>query len=160
MIIDNTNYEIGNKAMASVLLLYFHLVDEGGFSHNQTVYVDPDHFDGFEFLGVEVNELPHESLDLNEQLLREGAIIYLLSILNDIVGEYDSDFHLQPCTRRIVGALKSHQNSPIPEVSALLKLISAQGSGFDYTFDYTEFNNTLQFIYRIYVRGFFVKLVT
>ncbi len=47
MRIDELNYEYGNKAMSSVLLLYYHLVSSGGFSGDETVYLDQDSFDGY-----------------------------------------------------------------------------------------------------------------
>ncbi len=153
MIIDNTNYEIGNKAMASVLLLYYHLLDEGGITNGQTVYLDPKDFNGFDYLGVEVIENTNESLDLDEALIREGAIIYLLCDLDDIIGEYDEDFHSQPFTKKIIEALKNHENSPIPEVAALLKHVSVAESDFNYA----AYNQILQSIYRKYVHGFFTK---
>jgi hypothetical protein len=153
MIIDNTNYKIGNKAMASVLLLYYHLLDEGGITNDQTVYLDPKDFNGFDYLGVEVKEITNESLDLDEALIREGAIIYLLCDLDDVIGEYDKDFHSQPLTKKIIEALNDHEHTPIPEVASLLKHVLVVESDFNYT----EYNQVLQSIYRKYVHGFFAK---
>ena len=121
MIKDNNNYEVVNKAMASVLLLYYHLLDEGGITNDQTVYIDQNDFNVFDFLDAEGKEPAGINLDLDEVLLREGAIIYLLCDLNDFIGEYDDDFHSQPQTKKILNALKGHEHSPIPEVSDLLK---------------------------------------
>ena len=50
MVIDKDNCHIGNKAMASVLLLYYHLIKEGGFTNDQTIYIDPDDFNGFKYI--------------------------------------------------------------------------------------------------------------
>ena len=153
MILDNTNYEIGNKAMANVLLLYYHLVDEGGITNDQTVYLDPEDFKGFDFLGVEVRELECESLSLNETLIREGSIIYLLCDLNDMIAEYDEDYSEQPLTERICTALKTHENTPIPEVGLLLKHVLVAESEFNYS----AYNDILQSIYKKYVHSFIAR---
>ncbi len=49
MIIDSSNVAIGNRAMAAVLLLYYHLRAEGGVTHDQTVYLTALDFNGFDF---------------------------------------------------------------------------------------------------------------
>jgi len=67
--------------MASVLLLYYHILDEGGFVHNQTVNIDSNKYCGFDYLGVEVREPPGESLDLNENLIREGQSALAVSLI-------------------------------------------------------------------------------
>jgi hypothetical protein len=153
MIIDNTNYEIGNKAMASVLLLYYHLLNEGGITNDQTVYLDQNDFNGYDFLGLEVREGSGRNLDLDEALIREGAVIYLLCDLDDIIGEYDEDFHSQPQTKKIIGALKEHGTSPISEVALLLELIAVPENEFNHS----SYDLILQGIYKKYVHGFFVK---
>ncbi|CCK76367.1 hypothetical protein OLEAN_C21910 [Oleispira antarctica RB-8] len=153
MIIDNTNYEIGNKAMASVLLLYYHLLNEGGITNDQTVYLDQNDFNGYDFLGLEVREGSGRNLDLDEALIREGAVIYLLCDLDDIIGEYEEDFHCQPQTKKIIGALKEHETSPISEVALLLELIAVPENEFNHP----SYDLILQGIYKKYVHGFFVK---
>lgn len=45
MEINSENCSVGNKAMANVLLLYFHILSEGGITNDQTVYLDTDFFD-------------------------------------------------------------------------------------------------------------------
>jgi len=139
--------------MASVLLLYYHLLDEGGITHDQTVYVDPEDFNGFDFLSVRLKEDTNESLDINESLLREGAIIYLLCELNDIIGEYDKDFNSQPYTRKIINALSGLSVSPISEIKLLLDSISVPETEFNYS----EYNEILKVIYRKYVYNFFKR---
>ncbi len=73
MIIDETNYEIGNKAMASVLLLYYHLLDEGGITNDQTVYIDPNDFNGFDFINLELKA----DYELNEKLSPVPQVLIL-----------------------------------------------------------------------------------
>ena len=148
MIINNTNCEIGNKAMASVLLLYYHLVNEGGITNDQTVYLDPTNFNAYDFLGVAIAD---ESLDLDGDLISEGAIIYLLCDLNDMIDE--EDFHTQSQTKEIIAALEGHQHSPVPEVALLLKQVSVSEAEFNYG----EWSRLLQDIYKKYVHGFFAK---
>ena len=85
------NCEIGNKAMANVLLLYFHILTEKGITNDQTVYLDEQEFDPEKFIDVVVSD--SASVDIDESFLREGAIIFWLCELNDVVGEYDDSFH-------------------------------------------------------------------
>ncbi len=152
MIINDINYKIGNTAMASVLLLYYHLLNEGGITNDQTVYLDPKDFDGFKFLGVEVKSSSSISLDLDEKLIREGAVIYILCDLNDIVCEFE-DFQSQPEIHKYIEVLKRHADSPIVEVSLLLKHISMP----EKEFNYSKYNEVLQGIYKKYVYEFFVN---
>jgi len=155
MIIDDINYKIGNTAMASVLLLYYHLLNEGGITNDQTVYLDPKDFDGFKFLDVKIESSSNISLDLDETLIREGAAIYILCDLNDIIMEFE-DFQSQPEINKYIEVLKHHSDSPIVEVNLLLKLISTP----EKEFDYSKYNEILQGIYKKYVYEFFVnKLV-
>lgn len=151
MIFDSTNCDVGNKAMAQVLLLYYHLLDEGGISNDQTVYLDPAHFNGFDFLGSKVVEGAYESLDLDERLINEGAVIYLLCDLNDTLAEYDEDFKSHPSYKKIVASLTPYKCAPIPELEELLEQMAVS----EEEFDYSTYNQILQGIYTKYVRGFF-----
>jgi hypothetical protein len=155
MIIDRNNYEIGNKAMASVLLLYYHLIEENGFTNDQTFYVNQDDFNGFDFLNVQIEEKSNESLDLNEDLIKQGAVIYLLSDLNDIIGEYDDCYLSEPRAKKIITALETNKTSPIIEVEALLEHMSVPEDEMDFQ----EYNKLLKTIYIKYVRGFFTKIL-
>ena len=89
MLIDFENAVQANRAMASVLLLYYHLLREGGIIHEQTVYVNLDDFDAFEYLTAEVTKEQRNETD--QQMLREGAAIYLLCELNDVVTDYETN---------------------------------------------------------------------
>lgn len=152
MIFDSTKCDAGNKAMASVLLLYYHLLEEGGITNDQTVYLDPEYFNGFDFLGSKVVETEYESLDLDERLINEGAVIYLLCDLNDTLAEYDEDFKSHPSYKKIVASLTPYKSAPIPELEALLEQVAVGGKEFDYN----TYNQILQDIYTKYVRGFFI----
>jgi len=54
---------------------------------------------------------------------------------------------------KLVAALDPHKNSPIPEVSDLLNQVSVTEADFNRT----AYKETLQLIYKKYIRGFFVK---
>lgn len=151
MIIDNLNYEIGNRAIAWILLLYYHLLDEGGITHDQTVYLNQNDFNGFDFLDIEVRNPENMSLGLDEKLIKEGSIIYLLCELNDMITEYERDYNSQPFTQKICKALKLYKNTPIPEVGLLLKQVLVAESEFNFS----AYNEILQDIYKKYVHGFF-----
>ncbi|MVF14850.1 hypothetical protein FT643_22190 [Ketobacter sp. MCCC 1A13808] len=152
MIIDSTNYKIGNQAMANVLLLYYHLLDEGGITNDQTIYLDPEEFNGFDFLDFEVNN-SGVNHGIDETLVKQGAIIYLLCDLNDMIAEYDQDYGLQPITKKICSALKTHESIPIPEVKPLLNTVLVPESEFNCS----AYNEILQNIYRKYVHDYFSK---
>ena len=153
MIIDLNNPSIGNKAMASVLLLYYHLLDEGGITHDQTVYIDPKDFNGFDFLNVQVED--GLDLDIDVKMLREGAVIYLLCELNDMIIEHEPDFHRQPLTQKVLAALSSHEHAPIPEIADLLDNISLPEKDFDHF----AHQKLLQRIYKKYVCGFLAGIL-
>jgi hypothetical protein len=153
MIIDNTNYEIGNKAMASILLLYYHLLDEGGITNDQTVYIDPNDFNPYELISTKVHSEKNESLDIDQTLIIEGSVIFLLCDLNDIIGEFDDNFHSHSLTKKILSVLQEHETNPIPEVSDLLKLVMVAETEFNFK----QYNEILQAIYKKYVHEFFVR---
>ncbi len=148
MIIDDTNYEIGNKAMASVLLLYYHLLREGGITNDQTVYIDHNDFDGFSLLNLEIEE--SQKADLDEELIKVGAIIYLICDLNDMITEYKDDYLKQPITINVLEALKGIEKDLIPEVTEMISLVSISESELNYA----KYNDILQRIYTKYVHGF------
>ncbi len=153
MRIDSSNYESGNKGMAAVLLLYYHLTNSGGFTGDETVYIDPEVFDGYSFLEVEVTE--GYEVDIDQTLLRQGAIIYLLCDLNDMVGEFEGNFQSQDLTRRIINAYKHCELTEIPEIDGLLRLF---GVGEE-EFDFEEYQVILHKIFKLYVVGVFSDLV-
>jgi hypothetical protein len=119
-----------NRAMAAVLLLHYHLLREGGVSHDQTVYIDADHFDPFVWLDVELTaEL---AVDVDADLLREGAVIHLLCDLNDAVADFDADCLAQPLVARIFAAWRDGRLSAIPEAGDVVAMVAACRDGLDY----------------------------
>jgi hypothetical protein len=118
--------------MAQVLLLYYHLISEGGFTNDQTVYIDRDNFDGFSFLDSKVIEKDC-SLDIDGKLIREGAVIYLLCDLNDMVGEYEEDYLQQNYMMKIINSLSNQQTKTVPEAIDLVTLVSRGEESLDYS---------------------------
>jgi hypothetical protein len=155
MIIDEENCQIGNKAMASVLLLYYHLLNEGGFTNDQTVYIDRDDFDGFSFLDTSVNE-NQMILDIDEGLIREGSIIYLLCELNDMVAEFEEDYLSQDYTKKVVNSLSNKETKSIPEADSIVSMVIAGEN----TLNYSEYRAKLEEIYKKYVYSRFQSFLS
>jgi hypothetical protein len=145
MLIDFDNCQQGNRALASVLLLYYHLLLEGGFTHDQTVYLEPDTFNGFDFLDVEVAE--GQRSEISEQLLREGAVVYLLCDLNDMVTDYEHDYLSQPQVRKMVSAYAEGKLLAVPEASAVFELLLRGEANLDYE----RYQSSLSSIFHSYV---------
>lgn len=152
MLISFDQCAIGNRAIASVLLLYYHLAREGGITHNQTVYLAQEDFDPFVFLDVQVAE--DQESEIDQTLLREGAVVYLLCELNDQIGDYESDFLKQPFVRKILEALATRGESVVPEVLAVAQELS-QG---EQQLNYASFSGKLHIIYEKYVNRRFKEL--
>jgi hypothetical protein len=129
MRINESNYKLGNQALASVLLLYYHLLTEDSFTNDQTVYVDPEVFNGFDFLGVQVSQEYPSGID--EKLLPQGAVIYLLCDLNDLIAEYESYLE-QPLVQKILNAHAVGQLSAIPESGEMMNLVRMGLQNLDY----------------------------
>ena len=153
MIINEENTEVGNRAIASVLLLYYHLLQEKGFSHAETVFINHSDFDGFSYLKVSV-ENGYE-LDIDEKLLRQGAIVYLLCELHDQVLDHDEDYLKHKYTKRIINEFQSGNMRAIPEVTELFSLIIDVP---EQEMDYQRFSKILNHIYTNYVVRTFKEL--
>ncbi|MCP4213964.1 MAG: hypothetical protein GY765_04865 [bacterium] len=153
MIIDINNYEKGNKAIAAVLSIYYHLMEAGIFS-DPIVFLDPDDFDGFTFLNVEVKD-DGGNLEIDRDLLREGAVIYLLCHLNDMIEESNGDYQSYEYTKRIITAYKEGKLSAIPEVDELFRIFMVPESALDYDAYWNCFGE----IYKKYVWGRFERLL-
>jgi hypothetical protein len=145
MFIDFASAAQGNRAMASVLLLYYHLLREGGITHEQTVYVNPDDFDAFEYLTVRVET--DQQGEIDQELLREGAAIYLLCELNDVVTDYGADYLSQPFTKKILAALARDAVGVIPQVQKILQAV-CEGEA---SLDYPALQHSLHVVYEEYV---------
>lgn len=146
MLIESSNAHQGNRAMAWVLLLYYHLLREGGITHDQTVYVDADEFNAFEYVAVEVT--PEMQGEIDQSLIRRGAVICLLCELNDMVTEYEDSYLEQPFTQRVLDALASESAmAAIPEVSEIIRAVSRPQAPLDYA----AFQALLQQVFATYV---------
>ncbi|NOK62028.1 MAG: hypothetical protein GFH27_549321n15 [Chloroflexi bacterium AL-W] len=152
MIIGEKNYFLGNLAMASILLLYYHIIRGGGISNNETVYIDTQ-FNPYDFLGVFVDET--YQTDIDQQLIREEAIICLVCDLNDMISEYEDAYLEQLTAQRVFSAYTNGLLSALPEANELIELVSRGPS-----FDNGEYNSILGIIYSKYVVATFHKLAS
>jgi hypothetical protein len=152
MIIDKNNDSIGNTAMASVLLLYYHLLRERNIAKNKTIYIDLEDFDGFSFLDINVDD---DKLNIDVELIREGAVIYLLCDLNDMILEYKDNYLSQPLAKRIINEIENKTSKNVPEADEIVQLLS---SG-DKQMDYSKYTILLSNIYNKYVLGRFKSFV-
>ncbi len=151
-IVISENYEQGNKAMACVLLLFYHLSEEGGFTGSETVYIDRDLFNGFDYINVSVAH--SNGNEISEELLRTGAIIYLLCELNDMVSEFPDEFLYSSFTKKVIELLELKGCLIIPELNSIIRMFKTVESEFDYENYYAA----LELIYKKYVVGTFRKL--
>lgn len=155
MLIAPDNAYQGNRAMAWVLLLYYHLLREGGFTHDQTVYVDAGEFNAFECVAVEVAE--GQAGEIDQRLIRQGAVIYLLCELNDMVSDFEDDYLQQPFTQKVLGALRSEPAmAAVPEVAEIVQLVAGAGTPGDCA----AFQGLLQKVFETYVVQEFKTLAT
>jgi len=145
MLIQLANSSVGNRAMASVLLLYYHLLKEGGFAHAVTAFVAPDEFNGFDFLDVRVAP----NLGIDEKWLREGAVIYVLCELNDIVLEHDGSHLAMQFIQKIAGLFKDGKLAAIPECAAVMEQALADA----HVLDSAAYQQALAVIFERYVAG-------
>lgn len=151
MTIDTNNAAQGNQSMASVLLLYYHLLQDGGFGNDQTVYIQAQ-FDGFEYIHVEVSAECAQEID--RQLLREGAVISLLCDLQDAIGEHENDFLSFPAVQKIISSLANDGVSVMPEVQDILHVLQTD----EQSFDHAGLSHSLAVIFDTYVVSRFAAL--
>jgi hypothetical protein len=143
LIINKDNFDVGNKAVAAILLLYYHLLQEGGFTNDQTVYLCDMEFDGFAFINTCV--LVNGESDIDELLINEGAAIYLLCDLNDQIIDYKDDFLEQPFTQRIISFYKANNQYFNSECSEIIQYVMSE------KFNYEVYKLQLANIYKKYV---------
>ena len=154
MNLPGDNYELGNRAMASILLLYYHLISEEGFTNDQTIYSESIDVDLSSLLNAYTVE--EDSSEINVQLIREGATISLICDLNDCLANYEKDYVLQPQYKQIKSLLDKRYLNIIPEVDLLLELIQ----GGINSFDFQDYKNILELIYQKYVMNYFRNLTS
>ena len=152
MNIGDDNTMEGNNAVASALLLYYHLATEGCFCGDETVYMDRKVFDGFRYLDVVVADAHNP--EINEKFLREAAVIFILCDLNDMITEHEESFHYFEITRKIITAFKDGRLSAIPEVAPIFELLEND----EVNFNFSAYSDNLRMIYEKYVLGSFNHL--
>jgi hypothetical protein len=130
MFINWDNFQVGNKAVAAILLLYYHLLQEGGFTNDETVYLREMEFDGFAFMNTRMLKNCESHIDV--LLINEGAAIYLLCELNDQIINYEDDFLSQPYTQKIISFYQSNSQYFFFEFAEVMQLVLSGESRFNY----------------------------
>lgn len=153
MNIDKTNYQTGNRAIASILLLYYHIIKDNGFGNDQNVYLESLGFDAYEYLDTVVSE--DYAFEIEESLLREGAVVYLLCELNDLISEYEKDYIQQKQMIKLLDAYNKHKLDIIPEANDIFKIVTTSSASFSYK----VYNEKLELIYKEYILKRFRKLI-
>jgi hypothetical protein len=143
LFINEDNLQVGNKAIAAILLLYYHLLKEGGFTNDQTVYLSDMDFDGFTFINTRV--LLNCESGIDELLINEGAAIYLICDLNDQIIDYEDNFLEQPFTQRIIAFHKANSQYFNSECSEIIQYVLSD------KFNYEVYKFQLANIYKKYV---------
>jgi len=147
--VDLDNMQVGYDAMAAVLLLYYEIGRDGGFSHDQTICLTGNSFNGFDYLLIDVDESLDNEID--ELLIRQGALIYLLCDLHDEINEHEDDFIFQGRSTKIINRIRAIEGrkkyTTMPELESLFELIcDTEGA-----FEYSAFMNILEAVYTKYV---------
>ena len=157
MILSEDNRDVGMKALAGALLLYFDILDNDGISNDETACLDRIKlFNGLDFLDVEVSFKYQTSID--QQFLREAAVIFLLCDLNDRICESteNNDWLLWPITKKILAAYEAGKLTAIPETEKLFSLLPKNQ---DDEFDFSPYRRVLDEIYEKYVYGRFANML-
>ena len=154
MIIDSDNYAIGNRAMASVFLLYYHMIQDGGFTNDQTVYSNSVDVDLSSLIDVQCEK--DHSGEIDDTLIREGVVISLLCDLDDMIAEYEEDYQLQPYTKSIISKLRGRVFNDVPESKDLVDMVAG---GID-TFSYDDYREMLIVIYEKYVFSYWTRVTS
>lgn len=140
------NCQVGNKAMAWILLLYYHIINEGGITCDQTVYIDINEFDPYQFLDLKVVE---NNLEIDEELIKEGTTIFFICEINDMVSQYDynDDYKKLDYYLKIKKLFEDGKFSIIPETNKLFKLLDINKNGDKLS----EYYIILKIIYEKYI---------
>lgn len=94
--------------------------------------------------------------EIDTVLLRQGALLYLLCELNDMISDYEADYLEQPRTQRILTAYQTTGCAAIPELAAVMRLVQQPLQTRD---DYAQYHQLCDTIYRRYVVGSVERLV-
>ena len=124
MIINKENYELGNKAMAAILQLYYQVVKEEGLFDAQTIYLNGLDFDPFDYLEVEVHN--DYSFEIEQDLLREGAVIYLIIELSDAAIVDEENYMNWDYSKRIIEAYEQGKLKAISEANDFIKALKKE----------------------------------
>ena len=140
--------------MASVFLLYYHMIQDGGFTNDQTVYSNSVDVDLSALLDVQCEG--DGSGEIDDTLIREGAVISLLCDLDDMIGEFEEDYQTQPYTKSIISKLRGRVSNDVPESRDLVDLVA---DGID-TFSFEVYREMLTSIYEKYVFSYWARIIS
>ena len=139
--------------MASLLLLYYRLALEGGFENGVINHVDITEFNLMEMLEVEVAEDCADYIDA--YFLREGAAIFILCALHDMIAQYPKDFLSHELTQNIILQYRRGRFASVPESREIFKLLEKPEDKIDYD----AYEKCLDDIFEQYVLRRFRALV-
>ena len=87
------------------------------------------------------------SVDIDQALIRQGAMVYWVCEINDVVGEYDDSFHSHPYFTEVFEKLKQHCSAVYPEVASLLGLLAVEED----CLNYQQYNSAIKAVFKKYV---------
>ena len=95
------------------------------------------------------------SLGISEDLLRKGALVYLVCELNDMVAEYEENYLSQEHTQKILQSLTQINSNDFPEIKELTEVVSLGENGLNYR----KYESILVNIYKSYVYSRFKSIL-
>lgn len=156
MKIDWNNFELNQqttKVCKDIIWLYKDLLDEGGFTHNniwQVGVVDSA------YLNIIISD--NEDFKINEKLLRQGAFIYLVCELNDLL--YEENYTLQTqqeLTEKL--STVSFLNDEKKLIEVALEAMEKRITIWDNNSSIKEFQHLSTYFYMTYVVKYFDELI-
>lgn len=152
------DYMKASMAKAAVLLIYTDLIQEGGcFGIDSTAAIPAveyfEEFNGFNFLNCTAIHEGHCTAKVLD-LIREGAVIFLLCDLSDSMGMYEEDYLMHPHVQNIIKAYNDGLLDVIPETKELFALLEVPKKQLKWP----EFINLNKAIYNKYVLGWFDRI--
>ncbi len=154
MIIDESTYDKGLNAMMYATFFYYQLLAEGSFSCGQTSYWLWEDYTCWELLDITLNEPVNVSFGIDENFLREAAVVYILCMLANTIYELDEDEFLRNADSTI-NTLKTKGLILIPEVSRLLDCLPPVADKIILD----KYRYIMNEIFNKYVRGRFARLI-
>lgn len=149
MNITENNYQVAYDAIRDILFLFVDMIESyEGFGHN----VGRGKFKALDFIDAQIIEPEGYTFSIDSSLLCSGSAIALLCELSDAWDEYETwDVNGWPSIHDIKKANEEGRFNCIPEIQKAVSL------GFGRSEE--AFREQLAKVYKIYVRGYFNRLV-